>query len=48
MDQQLFLSEKTNNPIKGQLSDPINPIYGVPQGSPLCPILIILYVSNTL
>ena len=32
--------------INDQLSDPITPIHGVPQGIPLSPILFILYVSN--
>ena len=32
--------------INNQLSDPIIPIHGVPQGSPLSPILFILYVSG--
>ena len=32
--------------INDQLSDPITPIHGVHQGSPLCPILYILYVSD--
>ena len=32
--------------INDQLSDPITLIHGIPQGSPLSPILFILYVSD--
>ena len=37
---------KLKTSVNDQLSDPITPIHGVPQGSPLSPILFILYVSE--
>ena len=41
-----FLSERLIISIHNQLSDPITPIHGVPRGSPLSPILFILYVCD--
>ena len=35
-----------NHKINDQLSDPITPTHGVPQGSPLSPILFILHVRD--
>ena len=42
----LSMNKKVSIKISNLLSIPFSPIQGVPQGSPLSPIIVIFYVSD--